>query len=190
MEESIWEKVWVNVSVTLGYQYLPNCPTSLLSKALKQVGVWHGQGQQRGRRVRLNWGRGKRQTLRLGSKLALAPEGLCICGKDFGLSSNNGKLLEAPTSLTAVRQMWKVTQVSRFSSQPSLHDGTSRNKTEAGFLFDAICTVVSRFMNWICFLIWGKMAAFIFVWGRWPWLCLSPNVESVTYGFFHLQTKL
>lgn len=29
------------------------------------------------------------------------------------------------------------------------------------------------------FMMWGKMIAFVFVWGRWLWSCLSPDVEFV-----------
>lgn len=32
-------------------------------------------------------------------------------------------------------------------------------------------------MNLICFMIWEKMTAFVFVWGGQPWSCLSTSAE-------------
>lgn len=60
-------------------------------------------------------------------------------------------------------------------------------------------TVVPQFTNLLCFMIWGQMAAFVFVWGRWPWLCLSSDVaftngskifaEHFVYQLNCLQTE-
>lgn len=51
-------------------------------------------------------------------------------------------------------------------------------------------TVGPWFTNLICFTIWGMIDVFVFVWGRWQWSCLSPDVEFVNGRKVFLNTCL
>lgn len=44
-------------------------------------------------------------------------------------------------------------------------------------------TVVLQPMNLICPLVSEKMATSVFAWERWPWLCLSPDVQFANKKF-------